>query len=261
MQDGYVADIGDFGKYGLLRWLCGVRGIDDCSRFTLGVHWYLFDGEDPAQNDGAKIGYLRGDTPKDCRLLDCDPDLVCLMRQIVATERSIAAIEQSGALPPEARYFHTGLNFDDLAPNQRRQRRERRERWNEEALRQLAGQDVVFFDPDNGLEVKSHSRTSQLGPKYVFYDELVPYWERGQSLIIYQHFDRDKQRIPHKSARLRHALGIDGPSGEIIALSGFSRIFFVIPNPRKPGVAQLLRERVESFMESCWGRHFTRVDC
>ena len=43
MQDQYVGDIGDFGKYGLLRHLTGMRGDaapEDALR--LGVVWYLF---------------------------------------------------------------------------------------------------------------------------------------------------------------------------------------------------------------------------
>ncbi len=261
MRDGYAGDIGDFVKFGLLRSLCGLTRIAAGPPLTLGVHWYLFDGVDSAQNDGAKIAYLRGEKRDHRRLLRCDPDLAQLMCRIVETERSIASIERSGALPDETRYFNTGLNFDDLAHHYFRQRAERREQWNQQALQQLAGQSIIFLDPDNGLEVKSYSRTSHFGPKYVFCDELIPYWERGQSLIIYQHFDRDENRIQNKSAQLRQALGSDDPPSEIIALSAFSRVFFVIPNPANPEVARLLRERVDSFMESCWGDHFTRVDC
>ena len=259
MQDRYAGDIGDFGKYGLLRWLCGVTSGGN--PLTLGVNWYLFDGVDSAKNDGAKTAYLRGETRDHRLLLECDPDLARLMCRIVETERSIASIERSGALPDETRYFNTGLNFDDLPPHHFRQRVERREQWNQQALQQLAGQGIIFLDPDNGLEVKTHTRTSRFGPKYVFCDELIPYWEREQSLIIYQHFDRDKNRIQNKSAQLRQALGSDGPPVEIIALSAFSRVFFVIPNPANAEVVHLLRERVETFMESCWGDHFTRVDC
>ena len=42
MQDCYVGDIGDFGKYGLLRSLCG--GDDYGPALRLGVLWYKFDG-------------------------------------------------------------------------------------------------------------------------------------------------------------------------------------------------------------------------
>ena len=48
MQDRYVGDVGDFGKYGLLRALCG-------GDLTLGVVWYLYPDEE-ANNDGDDIG-------------------------------------------------------------------------------------------------------------------------------------------------------------------------------------------------------------
>ena len=51
MQDQYVGDIGDFGKYGLLRHLTGMRD-DDASgdALSLGVIWYLFPNG--GNNDG-----------------------------------------------------------------------------------------------------------------------------------------------------------------------------------------------------------------
>ena len=257
MRDEYVADIGDFAKYGLLLRLSGMTFGGKALR--LGVHWYRFDGFDPATSDGQRINYLDGQTEEDLELISCDEGLAEKLRNILNTDRSIQSVEQSGVLPADTCFYGEGLNFDDRLPYALRV--ERRSDWNSRAFTGLDNCDSVFFDPDNGLKVKSHSRTSRFGPKYVFCDELIPYWERGQSLIIYQHFDRDKERIQNKSARLRQALGIDGPSGEIIALSAFSRIFFVIPNPAKAEVAQLLRERVVSFMDSCWGDHFTRVDC
>ena len=48
VQDRYVGDVGDFGKYGLLRALCG-------GDLTLGVVWYLYPDEE-ANNDGDDIG-------------------------------------------------------------------------------------------------------------------------------------------------------------------------------------------------------------
>ncbi|MBD3413291.1 MAG: hypothetical protein GF421_02535 [Candidatus Aminicenantes bacterium] len=46
MQDRYTGDIGDFGKYGLLRYIL------DREDMTLGVNWYLVPNE--AHNDDGK---------------------------------------------------------------------------------------------------------------------------------------------------------------------------------------------------------------
>ena len=46
MKNSYVGDIGDFGKYGLLRHLCGVTGKGtDGDPLRLGVVWYLNEGQ------------------------------------------------------------------------------------------------------------------------------------------------------------------------------------------------------------------------
>ena len=48
MQNRYVADLGDFGKYGLLKYLC--RGL------RLGIIWYLVSNESH-NSDGRHIRY------------------------------------------------------------------------------------------------------------------------------------------------------------------------------------------------------------
>jgi hypothetical protein len=49
---------------------------------------------------------------------------------------------------------------------------------------------VVFFDPDNGLEIKSVARGRKNSEKYVYLNELEAVWHRGCSLLVYQHFPR-----------------------------------------------------------------------
>ena len=50
MKNQYVGDIGDYGKYGLLRFLAG-RGI------KIGVNWYLT--KDDESSDGKFTDYLK----------------------------------------------------------------------------------------------------------------------------------------------------------------------------------------------------------
>lgn len=59
MQNRYVGDIGDFGKYGLLKALAG-HGL------RLGVHWCL-NTDDEDSSDGNLTDYLD--------LRACDPAL------------------------------------------------------------------------------------------------------------------------------------------------------------------------------------------
>ena len=108
MQDRYIGDVGDFGKYGLLRWLC--RGDEHGSELRLGVLWYRFDEDDStAGNDGGYIQYLSSNPPRLERSLgSCDPDLFDKMLNIVNDHRSIAAVEAQAILPAETVFFDGG---------------------------------------------------------------------------------------------------------------------------------------------------------
>ena len=57
MQNRYTGDIGDFGKYGLLKAPCLPGGGSDAGELSLGVVWYLFaDAE--SNTDGGLVHYL-----------------------------------------------------------------------------------------------------------------------------------------------------------------------------------------------------------
>ncbi|MCR5214529.1 MAG: hypothetical protein K6E10_08925 [Eubacterium sp.] len=49
MKNQYVADVGDFGKYALLKYL-------EDSGIKLGINWYLIEDDDT--NDGQIVAYL-----------------------------------------------------------------------------------------------------------------------------------------------------------------------------------------------------------
>ncbi len=51
--------------------------------------------------------------------------------------------------------------------------------WFAKALEQTSAADIVFLDPDNGIECKSVKRTSRKGPKYVYWDDIDSFVERG----------------------------------------------------------------------------------
>ncbi len=68
-----------------------------------------------------------------------------------------------------------------------------RNQWHLAAVETLKDCDIVFLDPDNGLEIKSCSKTRRASIKHVFYVELSAYYTRGQSLVIYDHRDRKKE--------------------------------------------------------------------
>lgn len=67
---------------------------------------------------------------------------------------------------------------------------EARRAYFERALDAMSGADLVFFDPDNGIEVASVTRGSAAAPKYVRWDEIAESYARGHSVLLYQHYPR-----------------------------------------------------------------------
>ena len=250
MQDRYAGDVGDFGKYGLLRWLCGPDAHGSALR--LGVLWYRF--EDATPGDGKHISYLQPPGAQEYR--ECDPDLFEQMRSVVHDdERSIAAVEASGALPPGTAFFGERLVFrpDEPMASRRLKRRD----WLEAGLRVVAHADLMFADPDNGLEIPSVGRLQAKGPKYAYYGDLRACWARGQSLVVYQHIARKgtaEKQIAARHAALREHL--DGAERTVtLRWRRFtSRAYFVIPAADH---AERLAARCSAFLASPWGRHFT----
>ncbi len=118
MQDAYVGDVGDFGKYGLLRALCARDPHGEALR--LGVLWYRCggaSGEGPG--DGSHTDYIF--SPYEEQLLQqCDPALWETMRELVSTARTISGLEASSALPTGTAFFNLELSFAET-PRAKRQ--------------------------------------------------------------------------------------------------------------------------------------------
>jgi hypothetical protein len=71
----------------------------------------------------------------------------------------------------------------------------------------FADRDLVFFDPDNGLEVKSGK--GQKRSKYVLLNEVADHYGAGRSVLFYQHHGKTLPRkafVEGKAAKLRAVL-------------------------------------------------------
>lgn len=154
MQNQYVADVGDFGKYGLLRALTGVYP-PALPRLRLGVVWYLTQSD--GSSDGGHRSYLAPANAK--RFRPSDPELHDALARISTSERSVGAVERSGALPPDTVYSN------EVAPPGAARRV-----WAHAAFRAVADCALVFVDPDNGLAPRSVGPLSIRAPKYVLLD-------------------------------------------------------------------------------------------
>jgi hypothetical protein len=62
--------------------------------------------------------------------------------------------------------------------------------WFKDSLNYLENADIIFVDPDNGIECASTKKTKANAVKYVFKDEIKDYYQKGKSVIIYNHRNR-----------------------------------------------------------------------
>lgn len=62
-----------------------------------------------------------------------------------------------------------------------------REALIQRCLASFKEQEVIFFDPDNGLEVRSNPYHQAESRQYVYLKELKTFFDAGKSLVVYQH--------------------------------------------------------------------------
>ncbi len=100
MKNQYVGDIGDYGKYGLLRFLAS-HGI------KIGVNWYLTEND--GSTDGKFTTYLKN--PAD-RVYD--PELFDALQNIADhPDKTVKMIKQAGIIP-DAEFFGEMLKSSSL---------------------------------------------------------------------------------------------------------------------------------------------------
>lgn len=207
MKEQYVGDINDYRKYALLR------ALSSAGQNRIGVCWMLTPSD--GSSDGNKLGYLE----QPDRYRHFDPVLFDILAHAASEpdRRRLHAIEASHVIPGAA-YFNDLLQ-DDLTG---------RRAFMDRFLADLSGADLVFFDPDNGMETtlpKGRKNSS----KYVYLDELSAFYETGKSLLIYQHFPRIERRafIASCVGRLREF--VDGAA--IWAFTTAHVVFFLVVHP------------------------------
>ncbi len=52
---------------------------------------------------------------------------------------------------------------------------------------------VLFFDPDNGIEVVSVQVGKRNSSKYIYWREIEDAYQKGHSVLVYQHFQRKER--------------------------------------------------------------------
>jgi hypothetical protein len=192
--------------------------------------------------------------------MPCDPELYhALLRILRDGDRNVRAVRERGVLPEGTVFYEEVLSFAGTPSVGRaatERRLERRRAWAWGALESTRGCDVIFADPDNGLEPRAGLPRSRLtGPKYAYFDELAPYYlDRDQSLVVYHHLHRSLAHEGQVRDMLSQVEERLGPAFALRFRPGTGRAFFIVPAEAH---REVLRERALRLVRNrCWARHF-----
>ncbi len=252
MQDRYAGDVGDFGKFALLRYLFGNAG------HKIGIIWYHFPDESH-NNDGGHVDYVNKPD-----FLACDKDLCEKLKKVLGGKRSIASLEKAGSLPSNTVYFSELLDFHLRYSSQSRKDKEERElgrkNWLKKAVIRVSDCNVSFLDPDNGLEIASCPKINRMkSGKFAYYSEISALAKDKDVCIIYHHLNRHKNHGTHKDQIKRRVSELRkhvAPSGKIFALRyrPYSpRAYFILTNSCKEGS---IRIRIRNFLQPPCDKHW-----
>ncbi len=233
MKDQYSGDINDYKKYALLRTLC-----DYDTRLC--VCWMLTP--DDSGPDGKKTKYL--DQP--WRWRHFDPELFDSLGRAVPDNRRVAWAEETGILR-SACYFSRLLT----------DRKDQREKYFKDFLCCAQDSELVFFDPNNGLEVPSRRCGRKDSSKYLYWKELKDTWTGipsaslpGHSVLLYQHFRRKKgEKRDDFISKVALELRAQPSVAEVVAFRTPFVVFFLLAQPEHNRLANRAAD-----VERLWGK-------
>lgn len=237
MKNQYIGDIGDYGKYGILRFFAS-QGIN------VGLNWYLTP--DDGRTDGNHTEYL-----SDERMRVYDTDVYDAMKKLAfMPDKNIELIEQDGILDGMI-FYNSMMDFEPLHWSKRL---ESRNKWHFNALNVLKDADLIFADPDNSLTV-SKKPTQKDTQKFILPNEVSDYFRRGQDVVYYHHRSRKNETgwMEEKRQMKRYL-----PEAHLLAVA-FRRwslrvYIFVIHSDK----LDFYKKAVTDFLGTSWGKE--RVD-
>ena len=253
MKHQWVADSADFGKHGILRALSNPNSPDGYPAMSLGVVWYLTPNgsKEPKPTPWAYLG-LQGDEARAYE--DSDSTLYHKLRHIRGSGRLHVGRIASSGIHPEGTPFYCEPVPEKLG----RETRKKRKEWTRAAYERMDGLDLVFLDPDNGLDpgADNPKRRPTTDARHVRLDEIRPYIEREQSVILYQTSAMNGamiRQVWEKRCVLERELGIR-PFAMVYARhkDGWV-VFLVIPQPDH---RERLVARARGMINGGWDQHF-----
>lgn len=236
MKNQYIGDIGDYGKYGLLRFLAN-HGI------KLGINWYLTEND--GSSDGRFTGYLNHPEERiyDSELFDA------LQRIANLPDKNIKMIEQAEIIP-KAEFYSEVLNSHVLEPYARELNREL---WFNNSTLILGDVDLIFADPDNGISYRKTARMKE-SAKYILPKEVKYYYNSGKNVVFYCHKGRRKKEAWSQAKMQIKEYIRDARILAVTYHRGTQRSYIFVLHPN----CFLKYEQVlTDFLASDWGRLFS----
>jgi hypothetical protein len=222
MRDEFFGDINDYHKYGLLRVLTH-KG-----EFRTGVCWMR------RRDEGSAGGYLN----MPGRWRKYDHELFETLRRVLTVKRTIRQAERLEFLPRKKFLFFGDDISDDNVE---------RERYFDRMLEKFHDVKLIFFDPDNGLEIKSLPRGRKGSSKYLYRDEVCRTFRKGKSVLIYQQFP-PKPRKPFIAQKLKAVKKCTG-AAKMYAFRTSRVVFFLAVQPKH---REYFQRRIAELERSCW---------
>ncbi|MFK5894123.1 MAG: hypothetical protein QM504_12950 [Pseudomonadota bacterium] len=223
MKNQYFGDINDYKKFGLLRSISSAYNIN-----TL-IAWML------TPNDGSTDGKFTEYLNEPTKWNNYDPilyqELVSLLND--NDTRRVSLIENSNVLS-NTQYYS---NYVTDSANDR-------DAWLASLLEQSNKSDLVFLDPDNGLEISSIGYGRSKSSKYLFWKEVSALWAAGKSVLIYQHFIREKREVFIR--RMLDALSQKTEGSLVEAFSTSNVVFLMALQPHHQAFHKPLIQAVQA---------------
>ena len=171
-------------------------------------------------SDDKPDGNKRSFVSKQNKLRAHDPELFDALLKINQdiNLRRVTHVETTGFIP-NAVFFNDVLGDSGL---------ERRSYFHR-AKSALSSSALIFFDPDNGLDVASTKKGHIASSKYIYRDELEDFYGSGHSLLIYQHYPRIQRDIFRKQIAADLSGKLSG--AHVSAFSTANVVFFLAAQP------------------------------
>jgi hypothetical protein len=218
MQVRYIVGIGDFAKLAMLRHLMKDRRLAVC--------WYLTGRNCKATIHERHFNYLK--RRDDFRHLA--PEVFDQLEEIVGAIHAIAdpivALQISGILGDA--FFHR---------NEVPKRASVRRRWVDGLVNSVGGANLVFLDPDSGIEGR------RLTPKHVALAEIAALRQQDRALIIGHRQSGRRAEAKFLADRMR-SLGCDPV--EVFRFRLVASRFYVISD-HDPAMSDLMAAFVKKW--------------